>query len=108
MFGGKPFQFFVKLGRFGFGVPKRLEHGNDFVLVRIRGRIAQRFDKIRANTVAFFSVPDLVAVTMVRLGFCSAAVTPPLALVISITACCAGILSSKDPVPNRPDRDPEC
>ena len=45
--------------------------------------------------MAFFSVPDLVAVITVRLSFFSALVAPPLALVISTTSCRpAGILFS--------------
>ena len=51
----------------------------------------------RANTVAFFSLPDFVAVITMRFFFASAASDAPLALVMFTTSCRrAGIRFSSD------------
>ena len=74
MLGGQALLGFEKLRGLLLGVAKRFERADDFVLVGVGGRIAQRFNPSSArNTVAFFSVPDLVAVITTRLGFSSTA-----------------------------------
>ncbi len=88
MLGRQALLRFEEFRGLGFRVPERFERGDRLRSYPYRrpDRAAPRSSSAR-NTVAFFSVPVLVAVMTTRLGLPSAISDPPLELVILTTSC---------------------
>ena len=87
MFRRQPLLRFIERRRLALGIGECLHRTDRVALIQIGGRVLQRLNPIARETVAFFSVPFLVAAITPRPGFSSAATDPPLALVVLTISC---------------------
>ena len=85
MLGGQALVGLIVICRLLLGVPEGLECGDRFILIGIGAGSPSASAQYFANTVAFFSLPLLVAVMTMRSGLRSTSIDPPLELVMFTT-----------------------